>query len=226
MSALRERYCALVPHATEPRALLVLGEAGWVLPEFIPDREIHHVDLVHAAEVMRAQLGGKFTIRSAVRVPEPAIPGSLNVYVVEPVAAEWTPPAGSRWLGRAAVDEAEMPLPRQRNTLRAWLREVVGEGAPSLPLPCWDSGWFAEVSRWLMPLIRERSYGATGPPILLKSSFMSAVLRVPAAPADLYLKVTLPSLVPREAKLLPILATMAEAHLPAVVAIDPEGNWL
>jgi hypothetical protein len=204
----------------------VPGETGWVLPEFVPKREIYHVDLVHAGEVMQAQLGGEFTIRYAVRVPEPAIPGPLNVYVVEPVAAGWTPPAGSRWLDRAAVDEAEMPLPRQRNTLRAWFQAEAGEEMPSLSFPWWDSGWFAVVSRWLGPLVEKRGYTATGPPILLKSSFTSAIVRVPAGPADLYLKMTPPSLAPREAELVPVLAAMAERRLPTVVAVDPAGSWM
>src|SRR5437870_1692356 len=51
---IREKYCVLVPHPNEARALVVPGAQGWALPEFVPERE--WPDLPEALAAIRAQL--------------------------------------------------------------------------------------------------------------------------------------------------------------------------
>src|SRR5438045_2415593 len=84
-----EKYCVLIPHPSEARAHVVRVREGWVLPPFFPDREIHNVDLPHARRTVQAQLAFHGTIRYALRLWEPAIPGPLNIVVGEPAPGDW-----------------------------------------------------------------------------------------------------------------------------------------
>jgi hypothetical protein len=171
------------------------------------------------------QLGLDLTIRYHLRLWEPAIPGPLNVFVGEAASAGWRPTEGAVWIGQGMLDQLKMPFPRQRRVLQAWFAEAVGTPMPALDLSWWETGWLAEVAAWLLPMVGRLGYSVTGSLERLKSSYTSEVVQVPATPGDLYLKVMARPLA-REATLLPILAELDPAHLPALLATDARDGWV
>lgn len=222
-STAREKYCVLIPHPTAVAVLGVpLGE-GWALPECVPHRD--HPELPEARRIARAQLGLDLTIRYRLRLWEPAISGPLNVFVGEPASAGWCPTDGAVWIGQGMLDQLKMPFPRQRRVLQAWFAEAVGTPMPALDFPWWETGWLARVEAWLLPMVGRLGYTVTGSPERLKSSYTSGVVQVPATPGDLYLKVMAQPLA-REATLLPILAELAPAHFPTLLATDTCEGWV
>jgi Phosphotransferase enzyme family len=224
-SAAREKYCVLIPHPTEIRALVVPRGDGWALPEFVPEREIYDEDLLCARRTMRAQLQIDAPLRYALRLFETAIPGPLNVFAMQAMPGDWHPPAAGRWIGHDALSDLEMSFPRQRQVLQAWFDDAMGAPLPALALPWWRPGWLTEVEDWLLPRMQRLGYTATGSLEGLKSSYTSGVVQVPATPADLYLKVMARPLA-HEARLLPILAEQDASHFPTVLVADTQEGWV
>jgi hypothetical protein len=211
---IREKYCVLIPHPSEVRALVVRSPHGWQLPEFVPPRE--WPELPEALAAVRAQLRIEGSILYDLRRYERAIPGPLNVFVLEAGAARWNPPPEGRWIDAEGLSELMMPFPQQRRVLQAWLAESGGARLPTIGLPWWKPGWLAEVQGWRKKEARRVGYNSTGPAERLKSGYTSAIVKLPARPADLYLKVIVPPLL-QEAELLPALARWDPAHFPHVV---------
>jgi hypothetical protein len=118
-SAAREKYCVLIPHPTELRVLLVRHGERRVLPSFLPDRDIHNLDLPHAVQTLRAQLGLEVTIRYALRVFEAAIPGALNIFVAEHGCADLPSMTAGDWIGRDALDDLDMASEGERDRARS-----------------------------------------------------------------------------------------------------------
>jgi aminoglycoside phosphotransferase (APT) family kinase protein len=222
-STIREKYCVLIPHPTRAQALVVPAGDGWALPEFLPDHE--HPDLPDALQAIRAQLRIDASILYDLRRYERAIPGPLNVFVLEVRTAGWNPPPEGRWIGAEALPDLPMPFTQQRRALQSWLAEAEGVPLPTIGLPWWKPGWLAEVEGWLLPEVRRLGYTPTEPVERLKSFYTSAIVKVPALPADLYLKVMAPPLV-HEAALLPMLAQQDPAHFPVVLTSHVEQGWV
>src|SRR5438132_10659914 len=141
-STVREKYCVLIPHPTEVRALVVPEGEGWALPEFLPDHE--HPDLPDALPAIRALLRIDASILYDLRRYERAIPGPLNVFVLEGGTVAWNPPPEGRWIGAEVLHDLEMPFPQQRRVLQVWLAEATGAPLPTFSLPWWKPGWLAE----------------------------------------------------------------------------------
>lgn len=219
----REKYCVLIPHAAEAMAFVVPKEEGWALPEFLPERE--WPDLPEALAAIRAQLRIEASILYDLRRFERAIPGPLNVFVLEPQGTAWDPPPEGRWISASALPDLPMPFPQQRRVLQAWLAEAAGEPLPTAGLPWWKPGWLSEVEDWLLPEVSRHGFTPSGPSERVKSGYTAAIVKVPARPADLYLKVIAPPL-RHEAALLPALAAMDPTLFPAIPASDADRGWI
>jgi hypothetical protein len=202
--------------------MLPQGE-GWVLPEFLPDRE--HPELPQAQQAVRAQFGIDAGILYSLRHYEAVIPGPLNLFVLERADADWHPPAGGRWIGTDEMPGLQALFPQQQRVLMAWLAETAGTPAPSLDLPWWEPGWLTDVEGWLLPQVQHLGYTPAGPVERLRSAYTSAIVKVPALPADLYLKMMAPPLA-HEAALLPILASQAPARFPSVLMNNTAEGWI
>jgi hypothetical protein len=222
-STLREKYCVLIPHPAQPKAFVVPRGDGWALPEFRPERE--HPDLPDALPAIRAQLQVDASILYELRRYERAIPGALNIFVLELRTAAWTPTLEGRWIGSADLRDLKMPFAQQRRALQAWLAEVTGSLLPTIELPWWKPGWLTEVEGWLLPEARRLGYTPTGPVERQKSGYTSAIVKLPAVPAELYLKVMAPPLI-HEAALLPVLAQQNPPRFPQVLASDVQQGWV
>jgi hypothetical protein len=224
-SAVRERYAALIPHPTRWAAWLVPSEGGWILPDFIPDHEIHNWDLPPARRAIEQQLQVDARICYALRLFEPAIPGPLNVYVVEriPCGASLLPEG--RWIGPDELGALPMAYPRQRAVLQTWLNGEMGEPLATLDIPWWREGWLSEVEAWLSNQADRRGYLPTGPAERLKGTAWSEVVRLPARPADLYLK-AMPRPFAHEGSVLTALSEEHPTRVPSLMVSDPERRWL
>jgi aminoglycoside phosphotransferase (APT) family kinase protein len=223
-STVRESYCALIPHPAGPRAWLAPRGEAWALPAFVPEREIHNGELPHARRCVAAQLGVDLSVRYALRLFEPALPGALNLFVLERGGHD-APKGLGRWVGAAELAGLTLALPRQHAALEAWLAEEAGEALPSLALPWWQEGWLAAADAWLMQQAGQRGFEPVRPAERLRSAGTAAIVRLPARPADLYLK-ALPPFHGHEAPLLLRLAERHPEHLPVIEAVDGERGWV
>jgi hypothetical protein len=220
----RERYAALIPHSCQRAAWMVPGEKGWVLPEFVPDQEIHNWDLPPARRAMGEQLRVDARICYALRLAEPAIPGPLNIYVVERPRCDASALTTGRWIGPDELSDLPMAYPKQRAVLQAWLADEFGKPSAAFDIPWWQEGWLAEVEAWLAAQADRWGYSPTGPAERLKGTAWSEVVRLPARPGDLYLK-AMPRPFAHEGAVLAALAEEHPASVPSLLVSDPERHW-
>ena len=99
-SVVREKYCVLLPHSTEPKTLVVRHGEGWMLPEFLPDRE--HPELPQAQQAIRAQL----KIEAGILSPE-AVQGEVHKWI-DPEGRWGDLPMWRAW--RVEVDAEPAPV--------------------------------------------------------------------------------------------------------------------
>jgi hypothetical protein len=224
-----ETYCALLAKRDErtavPSVLLTPVGEQWRLPAFTPREEIHNTDIPAANETIRAQLGVPVTTRYALRLSEKEIPGPLNIYVTETRFQDRAaiPAVQGGWFRCEETHRLNFAWPRQKAVVEAWFAEAQGEPFPSLDIPWWREGWFADAAARLEATAADAGRTVLSPAEQLRSAVTSAILRVQTDTGALYAKV-LPSVFAREAAVMQALAEQDPAHFPLPAAV--EGTWL
>lgn len=204
------------------------GQSGWRLPVFVPQQDIYNTEAQTANTLVDQQLGVAVVTLQALRLPEPAIGGPLNIYVMEMRLtddrqnsdARQAPLRDGKWFGQETLREIELALPTERAVLTAWLKEAQGENLPSLGLPWWREGWFEEAALNLQKQARELGRTILAPVEQVRSVSTSALLRVLTEQGFLYLKAVAPPFASKEIALTVKLAERDPLHLPVVLAAE------
>jgi hypothetical protein len=217
-----ETYSALLvrqdPSTSRSLVFLTPYEKGWRLPALLPQSDIHNTDAGIANLLALEQLGIAVVTRQALRVMEPALPGPLNIYIMEPRhdVELSSPTVPGRWFAPDAWQALSFVLPQERAVLAAWCAQASEETIPTLSLPWWRDGWFETTVGWLHSEVERLGKTVLAPVEQLRSNYTSAILRVRTDAGALYLK-QVPAAFAFEPTLTQLLARQYSAHIPQVL---------
>ena len=145
--------------------------------------------------------------------------GSI-VVELEPLDAA---PGGFRWIDPNDVLDSVEP-PEARPVVRRWLERRNGVVAPLEP-PWARAGWFARTSAWMVERMADAGFAPTEAPRLVYQGPLAAVLRARSDRQAMFLKCAAP-VFGHEASITHALARRTPELVPAVVASEPDENWL
>src|SRR4051794_38994499 len=223
---LQRDFYTVITHASEPRVLLLPGEAGWTLPHFQPG-PTYWSQGERTNQAMREQLGIHVTLLRTLylsmdREAEQR-PRMLNL--VENHSPAWIPPEGARWANRAELANFSLEHEWQREYLAAWLHEdETGEIQP-LRVPWARRGWLAEVQEWVGYELAARGIEQTARWEQLKHWGISSVWKIPTSSGDLYFK-AVPPLFAAEPVITESLARRYPEHIPPPLALHKDRSWM
>ena len=128
---------------------------------------------------------------------------------------------GLRWAG---TDEVAGPAAAVASQV---LADLTSGRLHATRSPWSVPGWFEEAEDWLRSAIEPQGYQITGPVRQVRIWDLSCVLRVPTTRGDVYLKAAGESpLFANEATVVPALAELFPARVPAPLAADGARRWL
>ena len=168
-------------------------------------------------------LGASVTLlRANVHAWHPNFDAASMFVEVEPL--DVVPPANLHWhdIDASAIDSL-VPEPA-RPSVRTWFVEQASGWAELRPQ--WSRpGWVAEAGAWMRAQMASAGYADPQPPTVHHLWGLSVVLAAESRDGTAYLKCS-GDRFRGEAAVTQALAARSPAHLPSVVAIEPERGWL
>ncbi len=220
-------YRAIIPHASEPRIVLLRDGAGWSLPHWESTEQRSFAAAEYVNNAVRDLLGVDVTmLRCLSHDSNPATGRVGRTYVMENHSPDWEPPPGGRWVTSGHLDHLTLAVPTQHDLLLRWFAEAEEGAIPPLRAPWARPGWYQTAVDWIRARLPALGLTATGSIEQVQVWTLSCVLRVPTTAGDLYFKASLPPLLAREPLLTHYLAQRYPAHVPEVLAIDAERSWM
>ena len=214
------RSCfSLFVHSHEPKVLVLPGDDGWSLPSF-PAQYITDLNRTVSDWLGTAAI----TLRCLLDQERYGDAGGPLIYLHEPQAVPQLP-AGARWLALADLaSTAIVPADHQR-IVASVLWEL--EGGPERPDRAqWEQrGWHREACGWLADEMAQLGHQVTGPTEQVQVRVWSCVLRASTTRGDVYLKAS-PACTRFESALTGALADWQPDHIPEVLAVNPDRDWL
>ena len=131
-------------------------------------------------------------------------------------------PSGFRWIDPNDVLESVQPS-EARPVVRRWLERR--NAVVALEPPWARAGWFARTSAWMAERMAEAGFAPTEAPRLVYQGPLAAVLRARSDGQAMFLKCAAPVFA-HEASITHALARRTPDLVPAVVASEPDENWL
>jgi hypothetical protein len=220
-------YFVILPHASEPRVLMLFEQAGWSLPHFtLPERHMWQ-DVHHVNQAVRDQLRVDATTLRCLRADyDRQTQRVRKVFIMENHSSAWALPKNGRWIGLAELDkELVLTAPEQRRLLEEWFAWAANAGRSELRAPWYKPGWFKIAASWIHEQLVRLGLSMTAPAEQLRSWERSALLRVKTDTWYFYFK-AVPHMFAHEPGLTKALSEKYPAHFPDVVAVDPERHWL
>src|SRR5437879_4627221 len=125
---------ALIPHANEPRVLMLPREGGWSLPHFQPDKH-YYTRVGHINQAMRQQLGIAVTTLRCARFYKDGAEPVAAIFVMESHDPGWSPPEGACWVGRDTLAALPLIVSEHREVVEEWFGEEESGTLPALCAP-------------------------------------------------------------------------------------------
>jgi hypothetical protein len=139
---------------------------------------------------------------------------------MEPLEAA---PTGFRWVDSTSVLDTLIPEPARSVIRRHTERR---DGAISPQEPSWARpGWVARASAWMEAQLRRAGIAIAEPPRLVYQGPLGSVLRAASDGRATFLKCAPPAF-PHEATVTHALWRRTPEAVPAVIAVEPNENWL
>jgi hypothetical protein len=219
-------YHGIIPHPTEPRVLLLPGENGWTLPRgglhWLPNQQ----DSRHVIQTIADTLHLDVTVLRCLEYALSACGGRAEaVYALEGHTSLEAPPGGGAWIGRDRLPEVSLARPEHHALISTYLEELVATQLPQLRRPWAIPGWFTTAESWFQEQLLRLELAATGPVEQFRTWARSCILRVPTETGAVFFKAVPPRGAP-EPGLLSVLSTRYPQHLPRVLAVDTDRNWM
>lgn len=221
----RTIFHAIVPHAEDPRLLMLETPEGWALPYIGVDERkwISEVEPIRPA--LRERYGIDATpLRCVYYHVDDERRRSDIIHETENLRPDLTPAAG-RWVGRAELAGLALADPNQREAIFGWLDEAEGGPIPSERPPWARPGWFAPALAWIEAQLARAGIALLGPLELVRSWGLSCIIRGRTDSGDVYFK-AVPPLFGQEAALTDDMAARFPANLPALIAVDRARSWM
>jgi hypothetical protein len=217
-------YHTLVPHPREPKLLLLSGPDGWSLPHWTTAEPHLRHSVRHINEAMQRRFGLETTVLRRIHERrDPTTGQTERVYALENHARDGKPPAGAHWVDADGSEGLRLAVPEHRSLLRTWFDEL--EAVPARRLPWARPGWFGQASGWVRDELARAGIPIVGPIEQLRTWQRSCILRATTARGEVFFK-AVPPMFASEPPLTQALAEQHPAHMPRVLAIDPDRRWL
>ncbi len=219
----------LVPHAVEPRVLLLPGPDGWALPQARLDERVWPpLAAQHLHAALRRELGIAAPVLRCVQVQKDDVAHEVHaIFALENAQLEWVAPDSARWIDGATLADLPLARPEQRAPLATFLDEAGGAPVPNQRPPWARAGWFKPATAWIEAEARRLEYPPVAAIEYVKTCGISIVLRARTTAGDLYFKqaARLP-LFADEPVLTAALARLFPRHVLTPVAIDAARGWM
>ena len=175
-------YHLIIPHPVEPKVLLRHQEQEWSLPQFKTERPQWREGVSQISQGLQEQLGVYVTaLRQIYRQVDEDKRKLETIYVMENHSPRWQPPDGTRWIGQQELQEISIALPKHRQLLENYLREVESGHIPE-QRPAWSrDGWIRNAITWTTEQLERLGYPITGPIEQSRIWPLSCLLRAPTA---------------------------------------------
>jgi aminoglycoside phosphotransferase (APT) family kinase protein len=213
------RVVALVGRVEGPEILVREGVDSPALPT--ADRPIQANPFeADAVEVVDGMLRVPVVPIRLTWLPDEGWKSGTIVVETEPLEVA---PAGTRWQDPTMVIESLEPVEARPVVLRRVQRS--GAPPPAKEPPYARSGWFEKASGWMVERLTDAGLPVTESPRLAYQGPMGAVLQARSDGRSTFLK--WPTLAfPHEAAITHTLSRHAPDAVPAVIASEPDRNWL
>lgn len=214
---------AIVPHASEPRLLLLKGEGGWSLPQFVP-KDSHAGNVREIGPTLKDRLGIDAIVLDCWCNEFNRTTGAIErVYTVRNGNPDWQLPAHGRWIDRQELRDCPLAHPQHRRWLQQWF-DCVGDG--TVPAQPWaHPDWFDRPRHWIETQLECLGIEAIAPFEQLKAWPLATTWCIPTTWGNLYFKAVAP-LFALEPQHTLFLAKSYPDRLPRVLAIEPQQHWL
>jgi hypothetical protein len=215
---------AIVPDSDGSSILLLPGDDGWTLPYVRLERRLWTPEVGPVNLAMQQHFGlSCIVLRCAAVTIDRDARQLTMLYVLEQRDPGWSPPPGSRWIERDALDGLVLALPEHHAALLAYFDD---HGSALRP-PWAQPGWFVSAERWMQQQIDRLGYSLAEPIAQIKSWGISCILRGRSTSGDLYFKVaSRRALFGDEPTVMATLAAEHPLYIPAPLAIEPEQGWM
>ena len=213
-------------HATEPRIVMLPGEEGWHLPNFL-SREHDLRAVGHLQRASRRRLNVEGIALRCLHVDRTRADDKRGaaVFALEDAGRAWSPPGGARWVGRAELAQLPLARPAHRPIIGAWLHRAGDRAGVEAIHPWVLPGWYATAAAWAGARLRDLGHGPVAAIQQVRSWGLSCVLRLQTPGGVAYLK-ALPPEYASEVALTRFLSARHPDHLPPVLATDDARRWL
>lgn len=206
-------YYLLIPHATEPRLLLLHDDQ---LPTFT-STELRYWQLVDHVNRAADQLEGDFTTLRCLKTAYDDVNKQyIRYYALENHDPTWQPKQG-RWVTREALGRLGA---EQRAIAEAWFDWYGNAGQADVPW--YRPGWFDQADAWIRATLKLDSKARVEQ---LRSWERSTILRADTGSSLVYFK-AVPPMFSHEPKLVDWLHRAFPANFPEVLAIDAARGWM
>ncbi|WP_414572313.1 aminoglycoside phosphotransferase family protein [Nostoc sp. CCY 9925] len=219
-------YYSIIFNITDERQVLILSdENNWSLPHFLPYE--HHFGMVgHINKAMKAQLGlNVTTLRCFYEDYNMETKTGCRVYAMENHSPHWTLPANARWVQFHELDDLTFVNSKVRQVLKTWFTETDSDNIPVLRVPWAKIGWFDRTATWINLQLNSNGLCAFAPIEQVKSQTRSCLLKVSTTDGKLYFKAVF-GIFGKEPTLTDFLAQLYPNHLPKLLAVDTEQQWM
>jgi hypothetical protein len=217
-------YFALIQHPHTPQIMVQRTGTQWALPTFHAAGRRLWQDVAHVNQGFAAWLGGPVqTLRCLDLRYAPDQERLSKIYAMQPLHLDWALPSNSAWVPLTHLAAHSFSPPEHAQVVAAW---QAWRTAPSpLRAPWYQSGWWAEATRWASERLAVAGTPLVGPITQVRTWQRSAVLHLPTSAGSAYFK-AVPPICAHEPALTTLLAAHDPAHFAAPIAVDPQRGWL
>jgi len=215
-------HYALIPHVAEPRVLLIPTPDGWTLPPVHREEFTGWSEMESVSQAACKEWGLSATTLRCLAIQH--VDDSLHfLYALEHRDARWQPPDGARWVEREMLADYPLAVPAHRAVIEEWFAWWGSDGP--LRVPWYRPGWMDGAVAWLREQAERLGLTLTGAVEQVRSWQRSAILRVPTNEGYLYFK-AVPPVFAHEIALTEFLARHYPAHMPHVLAVERQQQWM
>jgi hypothetical protein len=217
---------ALLPHPTQPLALVQNGATETDLPNVVYNDLIWPADTYFMRPMLEEKIGAPINIlRYVARHSDQESSRMYTILLLE-LRSE-TLPHHALWQPIETILESTPMHPSLREGLARWQIETKSGLIPERRAPWALPGWYTQVESWIADQISRLGRGAIHNIQPVKSWSISCVLKVITESGIIYFKSArdLP-LFANEGVVLTCLADLYPGRVPLPIAVQPEQGWM
>ena len=218
------RYHIILPDLDTKSILAIQTEEGkWSLPSIVPE-EYHFTNALHINTKVKELLKIDTNLLYCSYYDRDQDSQQVEAgYILERRNNNGHIPDNCRWVHLNDLEKVELINPKNLTAIRNYFAE---QTLDDWGRPQWArEGWLRSAAEWIEERLLARGVELAGPVRQVKSWSMSSVLRAETSIGDVYLK-ALPDIFQHEPALTKYLSTHYPEHIPHILAVNEEENWM